>query len=63
MQEALRVQLRKLLQQDDELRHEITCLLQSEPTTEPPQMQINQEVVGNRNQVIGSTQGTVTYYN
>lgn len=63
MQTVLRVQLKKLLQQDTELAHEIAGLLKADGASEPPQAQLIQDVIGNKNQVIGSSQGTVIYQN
>jgi hypothetical protein len=53
LQVALKVQLKKLLAQDEALANEIAQILQEDGTDGTPGTQIVQNVTGDRNQVIG----------
>jgi hypothetical protein len=57
MQAALRVQLKKLLAQDEELMKAIEQILQAEAPDGTSGTQIVQNVTGDRNQVIGQVNG------
>ena len=60
LQAAFRVQLKKLLEQDEALAEDIATILQEDGLDGTPGVQIIQTVTGNRNQVIGQvTGGTV----
>lgn len=63
LQAALRVQVKKLLQQDAALADEVAALLKADAPDGTPGTHIVQNVVGNRNQIIGSVQGQATYQN
>jgi hypothetical protein len=56
-QTALRVQLKKLLEQDEELMKAIEQILQEDAPDGTPGTQIVQNVTGDRNQVIGQMTG------
>jgi hypothetical protein len=57
MQAALRVQLKKLLEQDEELMKAIEQILAADAPNGTPGSQIVQNVTGNQNQVIGQVTG------
>jgi hypothetical protein len=57
LQVALRVQLKKLLAQDEALVNVIAQILQEDVTDGTPGIQIVQTVMGNKNQVIGQVTG------
>jgi hypothetical protein len=57
MQGALRVQLKKLLAQDEELFKAIEQILAADAPDGTPGTQIVQNVIGNQNQVIGQVTG------
>jgi hypothetical protein len=57
-QAALRVQLKKLLEQDDELMKAIAQILEADAPDGTPGNQIVQNVTGNQNQVIGQMTGS-----
>jgi hypothetical protein len=60
LQAAFRVQLKKLLEQDEALAKAIAQILQADAPDGTPGIQIIQTVTGNQNQVIGQvTGGTV----
>jgi hypothetical protein len=64
LQAALRVQLKKLLQQDEPLWGAIAAILKEDASDGTPGVQIVQNVTGNRNQIIGQVSGgTVSYKN
>ncbi len=54
---VLRVQLKKLLEQDEELMKAIEQILQADAPDGTPGIQIVQNVTGNQNQVIGQVTG------
>jgi hypothetical protein len=56
-QAALRVQLKKLLEQDEELMKAIEQILKEDAPDETSGTQIMQNVTGNQNQVIGQVLG------
>ena len=56
LQAVFRVQLKKILEQDDELCQAITQIMEGNNLT--PTTQINQTVTGNRNQIIGQSFGS-----
>ncbi|MBD2078309.1 hypothetical protein H6F86_31365 [Phormidium sp. FACHB-592] len=56
-QASLRVQLRKLLEQDSDLAAVIASILQTDAPDGTPATQIIQTVTGNQNQVIGQVAG------
>lgn len=56
-QAALRVQLKKLLEQDEELKKAIEQILQEDAPDGTPGTQIVQNVTGNQNQPIGQMTG------
>jgi hypothetical protein len=56
-QAALRVQLKKLLEQDEDLMKAIEQILQEDAPDGTPGTQIVQNVTGNQNQVIGQMTG------
>jgi hypothetical protein len=57
LQVALRVQLKKLLEQDEALERAIAQILQEDGPDGTPGVQIVQTVTGDRNQVIGQVTG------
>ncbi len=57
IQASLRVQLKKLLEQDEELFKEIEQILKADAPDGTPGTQIVQNVTGNQNQVIGQMTG------
>jgi hypothetical protein len=57
-QAALRVQLKKLLEQDEELMKAIAQILEADEPDGTPGIQIVQNVTGDRNQVIGPMTGS-----
>ncbi len=56
-QAALRVQLKKLLDRDEELAKEIAQIIQEDTPDGTPGTQIVQTVTGNQNQAIGQAIG------
>lgn len=54
---ALRLQLKKILWQDEEFASEIAEILAKITSDEVPRNKINQTVTGNQNQVIGQVSG------
>ena len=64
MQAQLRVQLKKLLSNDEVLTREIANILNEDAPDGTPGLQIIQNVTGDRNQIIGNISGgTTTYQN
>lgn len=63
LQIALRVQLKKLLEQDEALCNAISQILQADTPDIPPSTEIIQTVMGNRNQVIGQVSGGQVFGN
>jgi hypothetical protein len=63
LQVALKVQLKKLLAQDEALANEIAQILQEDGTDGTPGTQIVQNVTGDRNQVIGQVSGGQVFGN
>jgi hypothetical protein len=63
LQIALRVQLKKLLDQDEALGNAIAQILQGDAANSPPRTEIIQTVTGNRNQVIGQVSGGQVFGN
>jgi hypothetical protein len=57
LQVALKVQIKKILDQDEALASAISQVLQEGGSDRPPGTQIVQNVMGNRNQVIGQVTG------
>jgi hypothetical protein len=57
LQVALKVQLKKLLDQDEALANAIAQILQADGSDGMPGVQIAQTVTGDRNQVIGQVTG------
>jgi hypothetical protein len=62
-QASLRVQLKKLLEQDEELFKAIAQILQADAPDGTPGTQIVQNVTGDRNQVIGQVTGGKVFGN
>ena len=63
LQIALRVQLKKLLDQDETLCNVIAQILQADAADSPPRTEIIQTVTGDRNQVIGQVSGGQVFGN
>jgi hypothetical protein len=63
MQAALRVQLKKLLAQDEELFKAISQILEADAPDVTPGTQIVQNVMGTGNQVIGTVSGSTVIGN
>lgn len=64
MQASLRVQLTKLLEQDEALSRAIEEIVKENAPDGTPGVQIVQNITGNRNQAIGQvSEGTVIYHN
>ncbi|MGB8699775.1 MAG: CHAT domain-containing protein [Thermosynechococcaceae cyanobacterium] len=63
LQIALRVQLKKLLDQDEALWNVIAQILQADGPAIPPRTEIIQTVTGDRNQVIGQVSGGQVFGN
>ncbi len=63
LQVALRVQLKKLLAQDEALANAIAQILQEDGSDGLPGTQIVQNVTGNRNQVVGQVNGGQVFGN
>jgi hypothetical protein len=57
LQAALRVQLKKILDQDPQLSEEIDRILQADANVPPAGNKIEQNVTGDRNQTIGQVSG------
>jgi hypothetical protein len=57
---ALRVQLKKLLEQDKSLAEELVPLMQQPPQSMASGDDIQQQITGNRNKTIGKVHGDVT---
>ncbi len=60
---ALRLQLKKLLAQDEQLEAAVSQLLQEDAADGTPGLQIVQNVTGNQNQVIGQVTGGKVFGN
>jgi uncharacterized protein YqcC (DUF446 family) len=63
LQAVLRVQLKKLLEQDEDLAKAITQILQADGSDGTPGTQIVQNVTGDHNQVIGQVNGGQVFGN
>jgi hypothetical protein len=63
LQVALKVQLKKLLEQDESLAKAIAQILQEDAPDGTPGTQIVQNVTGNQNQVIGQVTGGQVFSN
>jgi uncharacterized protein YqcC (DUF446 family) len=63
LQAVLRVQLKKLLEQDEALGRAIAQILQADGSDGTPGVQIVQTVTGNQNQVIGQMTGGQVFGN
>lgn len=63
LQVTFKVQLKKLLEQDEALANAIAQILQEDGPDGTPGTQIVQNVTGNRNQVIGQVSGSQVFGN
>jgi hypothetical protein len=63
LQVVLKIQLKKLLAQDEALANAIAQILEADATDGTPGTRIVQNITGNRNQVIGQVTGGQVFGN